>query len=81
MADPLSLTTGIAGAAIAGVQLSAVLVDLFDKYAGAPKEMSDLASEMDLLATMLEDLKDALEARRAVQGAVLVECAKGFGRV
>jgi hypothetical protein len=66
MADPLSVIAGIAGIAVAGVQLSNALYQISDKLMHAPRAIRDVASNMSLLSSILENLADVLKQGQGV---------------
>lgn len=69
MADPLSIIASIAGVATAGVHLANAVYRLSDKLVHAPQSMRDIASNMSLLSTILENLAEVLQQGRGVYKA------------
>ncbi|CAI6342028.1 unnamed protein product [Periconia digitata] len=66
MADPISLIAGIVGIAAATAQLSNAVYTLSDKIMHAPLEIRNIASNMLLLSSILENLAQVLEEGKDV---------------
>lgn len=52
--------SAVAGVAIAGVQLSKCLYDLYSTAKASQREIQDIANNVSLLAMVLEELDDVL---------------------
>lgn len=61
MADPLSVLAGIAGVATAGVQTSMSLYNIAHRIKRAPKEVAEMATELSLLASVLQNMRSVME--------------------
>jgi len=66
MADPLSAIAGIAGIAVASVQLSNALYQTGDRLTNAPRAIRDVASNMSLLSSILENMDDVLHRAKDI---------------
>ncbi|RYO72156.1 hypothetical protein AA0113_g1472 [Alternaria arborescens] len=60
MAEPLSILASIAGVATAGVAISKMIYEIAHTVKHAPKEVSEMAGELSLLASVLRYLRSAL---------------------
>ncbi|CAN9472898.1 unnamed protein product [Alternaria alternata] len=60
MAEPLSILASVAGVATAGVAISKMIYEIAHTVKHAPKEVSEMAGELSLLASVLRYLRSAL---------------------
>lgn len=72
MADPLSVIASIAGIAAASAQLANAVYSISDKLMHAPLEIRNIASNMSLLSSILENLAQVLEQGKDVYKAHLL---------
>ncbi|KAF2731290.1 hypothetical protein EJ04DRAFT_554854 [Polyplosphaeria fusca] len=66
MADPLSVIGSVVGVVAAGTELAIVLYKHFDTAKNAPRSMREVASNLSLLSTILENIRDVLERHKHV---------------
>jgi len=70
--DPLSVASGVAGVAMAGVAISSALFDLVASVRDAPKEMLEMGQSIHDLATVLRELRRVLRrARKMLRSRLL----------
>jgi hypothetical protein len=72
MADPLSIIAGIVGIAAGAAQLANAVYSLSDKLMHAPLEIRNIASNMSLLSSILENLAQVLDQGKGVYKAHLL---------
>ncbi|KAJ5936936.1 hypothetical protein N7466_003386 [Penicillium verhagenii] len=65
MADPLSITSGIAGFLSLGIQVTQSLVDFYTTYKGQDADLAKITSKLDDLQTLFRALEAAVEERRS----------------
>ncbi|KAF2118626.1 hypothetical protein BDV96DRAFT_642815 [Lophiotrema nucula] len=66
MADPLSVIASVVGIVGAGTKLAITLYDLCDKAKNAPHSIREIASNLSLLSTILENIADVLKRHKDV---------------
>ncbi|KAF6221174.1 hypothetical protein HO133_002028 [Letharia lupina] len=71
--DPLSVATSVAGVAATGLQLSQTIYDLISTFYEAEREMSSIANDISLLATVLHQLEGVLRRDSRVYQPRMVE--------
>lgn len=64
MMDPLSVIASIAGVATAATQLSIALYTISNRLLNAPKEISEMATELSLICAVVRELSGLLERNK-----------------
>jgi len=80
--DPLSIISGVAGVAAAGVALSSALYDLVASISNAPKEMVEIAQGIHDLSTVLRELRRGMrKSRKMLSGRLFRSVSSVMDRI
>jgi len=74
--DPLSIVASVAGVATAATQLSIALYTISNRLLNAPKEISEMATELSLICAVIRELSGLLERNKKLVKSDLVTTTK-----